>query len=622
MPLTVGAHVSRTNGYLAAADQTVAMGGTCFQVFTGSPQRLLLAMDSLAAKPAAAQAKTRAELAAVKARTSLSSSDPNRVTPFVHSPYRINLCDVAKRKLNTKVLVQELEMCDLLGGVGVVVHTGTQQQKQCGQTRHGAYEAYVATVKAVLAAFTGTSRLLIETSAGQGYSIGVTMRDFGRLYNAFAPSEQARMGIVVDTCHVFVAGYDLSTAAGVDAFVAKLCTYVRKSDVRLIHLNDSAKPRGSQVDRHAPLGKGHVYADSYAGLAALFGYFPDVPYVLETHDKPPYAQYASEIARVHKLKPRTPKPLAGRKADTTSAVLGRMRAAMEAMASLYYAQQDGVRGDAYSEARYRVEMLTTVPTTKRAWMALPGIGDKLSDKLLELYYTDRLTKLEALREDPVVAATIDLVRVPGVGAKTVAKYLALGIRTLDDLRAAVVVGSVALTAAQKLGLAYVDDLRQRVPRAEAERLEKCLAPLMDTSGAKVELVGSYRRGKPTLGDVDVLATGVTMDALLSRITDAFEVKGFVSKGQHKAALLVVLDKAVRHVDVLVTPPSAYPFALVHFTGSKFFNIQLRTVAQQGGYSLSEHGLSPRTKGATVPTVRDEKGVFAVLGVPWVAPEER
>ena len=78
----------------------------------------------------------------------------------------------------------------------------------------------------------------------------------------------------------------------------------------------------------------------------------------------------------------------GPKVDGHAAVLGRMRAAFEAMASLYYAQQDGIRGDAYSEAVYRVEMLTpaTLPTPKPACMTLPGIGDKLSDKMLELYY--------------------------------------------------------------------------------------------------------------------------------------------------------------------------------------------------------------------------------------------
>ena len=91
-----------------------------------------------------------------------------------------------------------------------------------------------------------------------------------------------------------------------DAFVHELFRYVRRSDVKLIHLNDSAKPLGSQVDRHAPLGKGYVYKTSYKGLEALLGYFPDACYVLETHDQPPYAQYAHEIAKVT-LTPRAPR---------------------------------------------------------------------------------------------------------------------------------------------------------------------------------------------------------------------------------------------------------------------------------------------------------------------------
>lgn len=625
-PLRIGAHVSRSGGYQQAADHTAQMGGRCFQVFTGAPQRLLFPVDALAKKPEKARAQIEAELRALRDRAALPVGHADHLTPFIHSPYTINLCDAAKQALNAKVLVQELEMADKMGAVGVVVHTGTQRAKQAGQTRWGAYETYVATVKRVLATFTGKARVLLETSAGQGQSIGVTMRDFGRLYNAFTEAEQRdRLGIVIDTCHVYVAGYDVATAKGVDAFVHELFRYVRRSDVKLIHLNDSAKSLGSQVDRHAPLGKGYVYKASYKGLEALLGYFPDACYVLETHDQPPYAQYAHEIAKVRSLTPRAPQALApGPKVDGHAAVLGRMRAAFEAMASLYYAQQDGIRGDAYSEAVYRVEMLTpaTLPTTKAACMALPGIGDKLSDKMLELYYTDRLTKLEALQADPVTNATIELLTVPGVGVKTVKGYVEQGIRSIEALREAVQRGAVQLTAAQALGLAHVDDLRQRVPRAEAEGLDAHLQTLATDRAARIELVGSYRRGKPTLGDIDVLATGVPMADLLAHVEARYDVRGYVAKGPRKAALLVVLDTVVRHVDVLVTDAATYPYALVHFTGSKFFNIKLRTVAKQQGYSLSEHGLKPVGKPAGRPvkkgTVREEADVFRVLGVAFVA----
>lgn len=630
MPLLrLGAHVSRSGGYQQAADHTAQMGGRCFQVYTGAPRRLIFPVDVLAKKPEKARAQVEAEMQALRDRAALPVNHADHLTPFIHSPYTINLCDRDNLALNAKVLVQELEMADKMGAVGVVVHTGTQRAKQAGQTRWGAYETYVATVKRVLATFTGRARVLLETSAGQGQSIGVTMRDFGRLYNAFTEAEQRdRLGIVVDTCHVYVAGYDISTPKGVDAFVHELFRYVRRSDVKLIHLNDSAKPLGSQVDRHAPLGKGYIYKASYKGLEALLGYFPDACYVLETHDQPPYAQYAHEIAKVQSLTPRAPKALApGPKVDGQMAVLTRMRAAFEAMASLYYAQQDSIRGDAYSEAVYRVEMLrpSTLPTTKAACMALPGIGDKLSDKMLELYYTDRLTKLDSLKADPVTKATIELLTVPGIGVKTVKAYLEQGIRSLDELRDAVQRGVVQLTAAQALGLAHVNDLRQRVPRTEAEGLDahfKALTKKHTKAHARIELVGSYRRGKPTLGDIDVLVTGVPMTNLLAYIEARYDVKGYIAKGPRKASLLVVLGTVVRHVDVLVTDAATYPYALVHFTGSKFFNIKLRTVAKQLGYSLSEHGLKPMGKqgGKPLPkgAVREEADVFRMLGVAFVA----
>ena len=118
-----------------------------------------------------------------------------------------------------------------------------------------------------------------------------------------------------------------------------------------------------------------------------------------------------------------------------------------------------------------------------------------------------------------------------------------------------------------------------------------------------------------------------MAELLAHVEARYDVQGYVAKGPRKAAMLVVLDKVVRHVDVLVTDAATYPYALVHFTGSKFFNIKLRTIAKQHGYSLSEHGLKPVGKqpaGRPLKkgVVREEADVFRVLGVTFVAPMNR
>lgn len=629
-PVCIGAHVSRSHGYGHAAKDIMQMGGRCFQIFTGAPQRLLFPMDVLAKKSESERQQILEDFQHLRERASLPANHANHLSSFIHSPYTINLCDSEKQALNAKVLVQELEMADLMGAQGVVVHTGTRRFKQAGQLPWQAYEAYVATVKRVLQTFRGKARILLETSAGQGHSIGVTMQDFGRLYNAFTEDEQReRLGIVIDTCHVYVAGYDMSTPSGVDAYVQDLFSYVRRSDVKLIHLNDSAKELGSKVDRHAPLGKGYIYHKSFAGLEALLGYFPHTSYVLETHDKPPYAQYAHEIAKVQSLTPRQPKLLAtGPKLDRHHTVVQRMRNAFEELATLYYAQHDTIRGDAYSEAVYRIEMLPTheLPTTKHACMQLPGIGNNLSDKLLELYYTDQLEKLIALKTDARIAATIELLKIPGVGTKAVTSYLEQGIDSMAALRLAVEQGTIQLNKVQSLGLRYMDDLDKRIPRTEAEALNHVLQPLVGSSShARIELVGSYRRGKSTLGDIDVLSTGLPMSTILHQIERAYDVKGYVAKGQTKATLLVVLKTHVRHVDIFVTNESSYPYALLHFTGSKFFNMKLRAIAKQQGYTLSEHGLrlSQHTQ-STGPHIeaKKEDDIFKQLGLTWISPEHR
>ena len=627
----IGAHLSCSKGFLNAAEQSLSMGAHCFQIFTGSPKRLTFAMDALAQKPADKQAVIQRELATINQLAKLPASDSNYLRPVIHSPYYMNLCDASKQKLNVKLLVQELEMCELMGAIGVVIHTGTRKIKE-NQDLQMAYATFVSTIQTVLDTFKGKSRVLLETSAGQGNSIGVTMRDFGCIYNAFDnETQRQRLGIVIDTCHIYVAGYDVSTAKGVDAYVAELCQYVDKRDIRLIHLNDSAKELASKVDRHAPLGKGFIFKHSYQGLEALLGYFPNVPYVLETHDSPPYAQYTHEITKVKTLHARAPKRLRKR-IHLREQALHLMRAAFTEMATLYYSKQDRIRGDAYSEAVFRMELLTpeTLPTTKAACMAIHGIGENLSNKMLEIYYTGRLSKLDALKQDPNVSATIELLAIPGIGIKTVERYLAAGIKSLTDLKRAAEHGEVKLTSAQALGFTYIQDLHRRVPWKEAEQLNHHLSKLSTKNNdVHVELVGSFRRRKPDLGDIDVLATGIEMKPLLEHIGKAFEIVGYISKGSQKSALLVRIDRLVRHVDVLISNKTEFPYALLYFTGSKFFNIKLRTHAQQLGYSLSEHGLKPilkqfsRAQLSMKPSeVKTERDIFKALGVAYVAPEER
>lgn len=339
-------------------------------------------------------------------------------------------------------------------------------------------------------------------------------------------------------------------------------------------------------------------------------------------------------------------------------------------AHLYDALRDRFRADSYRDAAIRLGELETVPTTRKELLAVPGIGASIASKVLEHQATGRIRKLETLRADPRVQGRVALLQVAGIGPVT-AKALVEkhGLRSVSDLRRAVADGSVALTHAQRLGLRFFNDLHTRIPHAEAKALDDHLQALASEDGALararvVRLVGSYRRGAPTLGDVDILLKNVRIDELMARVEahPGFEVVGVLSRGPTKSAFLMRLRRGgrVRHIDVLVTPPEEFAPALLYFTGSKAFNIRTRVVAKAKGWALSEHGLQwvgasdtagrripPSTRrrrrprmetetrlsrvrehasrpasAPTPPVFHTEEELLAFLGMGWVEPSAR
>lgn len=631
----IGSDLSRVGGYYNALQDARRIGANCLQLYTNAPQRLTFAIDVLKEDQRVDLAKARAYLHA-----SHKTSDPMRL--FVHSPYTINLCDVRKMTVNATVLRQQLEVCELAGGEGVVVHTGSQGKEQA---LHHAYETYVRTVRMALHGFTGKSRVLMETCAGQGRSIGVKVEAFARLYHGFTQEEREKhMGVVIDTCHVFAAGYDISTPMGVKAFSTAFHEHIPHDDVKLIHLNDSKKACGTCVDRHAHLGEGFVFESSMDALVQLFQLYSEVPVVLETHDKAPYTTYAKEIALCKTLygkavKAATRKTRKARKPRKTTdhkkkSTRERVVSAFQELAEVYYSQLDSVRGDIYYEAAYSLDALEAVPTTRKELKAMKGIGDAIADKTIELLYTGKMAYLERLREDSSIQDKIRLLRVSGIGLKTYEQLVQKGIATIEQLRVAHNNNTAHLTHAQELGLVHYDDLQMRIPRKESRKLELCLQRWCAEhrgahTGPTVQFVGSYRRKKPTSGDIDILLLHTTIDECIAHIhkQKKYDIVGFITHGREKTSFLMRIDEHVRRVDMLVTTDESYVPALVYFTGSKFFNIRMRQVAKEKGYVLNEHGLwragggTGGDKGQRV-VMRTEEELFGVLGMGFVGVEGR
>lgn len=635
----IGADLSRVGGYTKAIQDALALNANCIQLFTNSPRRLDFAMDKL--KPN--------DYADLERARSITTNTQQPFKLFIHSPYIMNMCDMRKMTLNAKLLHQQLQVCDLVGGIGVVVHTGSNTQKY---PTHHAYEIYVRTIREALKNYTGPSRILLETSAGQGHSIGVSIEAFSRLYLAFSDEERRqKLGIVIDTCHIFAAGYDISTSKGVQDFHNAFHTFIPKEDVKLFHLNDSKKECGTCVDRHTHLGDGFVFEKSMDALKELFKLYPHTPFVLETHDKHPYPLYRKEIELCHQLyqdvhntsgtirtkktmkrkhntsdtmrtKTMKRKHTTSNEAHTTIAT--RKQAIIQAfldLAEIYHTQQDKIRGDSYYEGAYILDTLDTIPPTKKELKQHKGVGDAISDKTIEMLYTGKMNALEKLKCDPTLQHKLDILRVSGIGIKKYEQLVEQNITTLQALKEAHATQTVTLTHAQTLGLTYYDDLQSRIPHREAKTLDMHLQTLPLQDNQRVQFVGSYRRKKPTSGDIDILLCNVSISDCIAHIEKKYNIVSFITKGREKASFLMVIDQKVRHIDLLTTTNEKYVCALMYFTGSKLFNIKMRWNAKKLGYVLNEHRLTHIESKKNI-VLNEEKDVFRVLNMKYVKPEHR
>jgi DNA polymerase/3'-5' exonuclease PolX len=256
-------------------------------------------------------------------------------------------------------------------------------------------------------------------------------------------------------------------------------------------------------------------------------------------------------------------------------------------------------------------------------------GGSIYQKALEILTTGTCAVLEEAKGSKDVWAAYEVfMGVHGIGPSFAHDLADRGYRTLEDLKAAVTDGSLTLNRTQTIGLTYHGSITMRIPRAEMVEHEKVLKGVAPCS---CDIVGSFRRGLPSSGDIDMLlcsADSGMLDAMVAALTESHYIRETLAYGKHKFMGIVKLGKLpFRRLDILLTPPEAYGYALLYFTGSQRFNILVRQHALTKGYTLNEHCLSvdPKWKGAkppAIPPLKTEADILAFLGIKWVSPTDR
>jgi len=233
--MLLGAHESTSGGLHEAYPRALADGAEAVQIFTKSSRQW-------SSKPISAE----------ESQTFRKISKSAGFPASVHASYLINLGAPPGdlREKSIAAFTDELERCDLIGAPYLVVHPGSNPETAKGLTliADGLDRAF--------AAHKGKCKVLLETAAGQGSALGRTFEELREIRDQTHSPD--RIAVCLDTCHVFAAGYDLSSDRGYDETFNHFADVLGIGLLKAFHLNDSMKPLGCRVDRHEHVCKGEI----------------------------------------------------------------------------------------------------------------------------------------------------------------------------------------------------------------------------------------------------------------------------------------------------------------------------------------------------------------------------
>ena len=301
--------------------------------------------------------------------------------------------------------------------------------------------------------------------------------------------------------------------------------------------------------------------------------------------------------------------------------------------------------EANFKARAYENALTNLKSYKNKITKIEEIKDALKiqsktsstlDKIKTYLETGTLDILEQEKNNPVFIFS----KIYGVGPKKAQDLVEKGFKTINDLKELKESDlKKTLNDKQRIGLKYYEAIIERIPRQEIIEYNNIFKIIFKELNkqfpeTKYEIVGSFRRGAETSGDIDVYITNENSDhevfpAFLKILREKKILIETLSEGPTKSLTITQLtpDSMPRRSDFLYAPKDEYAFAILYFTGSKEFNTAMRQYALTKGYTLNEHGISKYNKNlkkekVTSQAFPDEKSIFTFLGLKYIDPTER
>jgi deoxyribonuclease IV len=277
-----GAHVSTSGGIHTAIDRAQAIGAEAVQVFTQSPRMW---------RPTNHDPANLERFKATRAEAGIEAV-------LCHAVYLVNLAapddDIYEKSV--AALVNTVEVGCAIEADGVVFHVGSH----LGAGLDAGLERALPALRQALEHCSDTTWLLIENSAGAGGTIGRSIEELARLVGGL--DRHPRVGICLDSCHLWVSGVDVTDRAALDACIAEVEDRIALDRLRALHVNDAAAPLGSNRDRHANIGEGEM--GEALGLFLAHPKLQGLPTILEVPGPDGHGPDANEIQKLRDLHAR------------------------------------------------------------------------------------------------------------------------------------------------------------------------------------------------------------------------------------------------------------------------------------------------------------------------------
>ena len=274
-----GAHVSVSGGVENAVRNAQDIGATAFALFTKNQRQWL------------APTLTQEQITTFRNAMQSAGYTASQVLP--HDSYLINLGhpDEDGLEKSRESFFEEMHRCELLGLDRLNFHPGSHLKRIDDE---GSLRRIAESINMALERSKGVTAVL-ENTAGQGSNLGYKFEHLAYIIERV--EDKSRVGVCLDTCHTFAAGYDLRTKEACDRTFAEFDSIIGFGYLRGMHLNDAMRPLGSRIDRHSPLGDGEIGWECFRYIASD-PRFDNIPLILETPDESRWAEEIAELKRI------------------------------------------------------------------------------------------------------------------------------------------------------------------------------------------------------------------------------------------------------------------------------------------------------------------------------------